>query len=394
MDNQKNIAIVVVAYNRPDALLQLLNSLNEVDYEGRSVPLIISIDYSGKEDTYRAAEAFEWSFGEKKIVRHPENLGLKKHVLSCGDLVKDYDAVIILEDDLLVSPSMYSYAWRAVEKYKDDENIAAISLYTKGWSETAYKPFTPAYSKYDTFFIQTAESLGQIWMHDEWYRFRDWYSTHCEGFTSSDIIPRNVCEWDDKSWKKYHIWYCVDNNKYTVYPYKALTKCSGEEGEHVKIKGQISSVSDIQIPLLNYIQTNFYFADYHDAETIKYDAFLERVFNENTDTCIDLYGQKTNYDSYQYVITPKSLNYKIVETYGLLYRPHEDNIIAHEKGNYFVKYDLSIKQKNVVSYKTEMALKYYNYVDYQSVTSMMLVKELIHHLFRVIKYRIKKKLRR
>ena len=151
MDNQKNIAIVVVAYNRPDALLQLLHSLNKVDYEGHSVPLIISIDYSGKDDTYRAAEAFEWSYGDKKIIRHSENLGLKKHVLSCGDLVKDYDAVIILEDDLLVSPSMYSYAWRAVEKYKDDENIAAISLYTKGWSETAYKPFTPAYSK--TFLI-------------------------------------------------------------------------------------------------------------------------------------------------------------------------------------------------------------------------------------------------
>ena len=108
MTQHLDIAIVVVAYNRPDSLNRLLDSLTKVNYEGHNVPLIISIDYSGKDDVYLAAEAFEWKFGEKKIIRHPENLGLKKHVLSCGDLVKDYDAVIILEDDLLVSPGMYA----------------------------------------------------------------------------------------------------------------------------------------------------------------------------------------------------------------------------------------------------------------------------------------------
>ena len=389
MDNQKNIAIVVVAYNRPDALLQLLNSLNKVDYEGYSVPLIISIDYSGKEDTYRAAESFEWSFGEKKIIRHPENLGLKKHVLSCGDLVKDYDAVIILEDDLLVSPSMYSYAWRAVEKYKDDENIAAISLYAKGFSETAQKPFVPAPSKYDTYFIQTAESWGQVWMRDQWFLFKDWFELQNDKFGDSEAIPRDVRQWDDRSWKKFHIKYCIENSRYTVYPYTALTTCRGEEGEHVK-----NSMNTYQVPLACAGMQEYCFADYAATDSVKYDAFMERVFENAADTCIDLFGTKTQYDGYRYVITPKLLDFQSIETYGLSLRPHEENIIAKTTGNYFVKYDLSAKQKNAVSYKTETALKYYNYVDYQSVTSMMLVKELIYHLFRVIKYRIKKKLRK
>ena len=389
MDNQKNIAIVVVAYNRPDALLQLLNSLNKVDYEGYSVPLIISIDYSGKDDTYRAAEAFEWSFGEKKIIRHPENLGLKKHVLSCGDLVKDYDAVIILEDDLLVSPSMYSYAWRAVEKYKDDENIAAVSLYAKGFSETSQKPFVPAPSKYHTYFIQTAESWGQVWMRDQWFLFKDWFELQNDKFGDSEAIPRDVREWDDKSWKKFHIKYCIDNNRYTVYPYTALTTCRGEEGEHVR-----NSMNTYQVPLACAGMLEYCFADYAATDSVKYDAFMERVFENTGDTCIDLYGTKTQYDGYRYVITPKLLDFQSIETYGLSLRPHEENIIAKTTGNYFVKYDLSTKQKNAVSYKTEMALKYYNYVDYQSVTSMMLVKELFHHLFRVIKYRVKKKMNR
>ena len=389
MDNQKNIAIVVVAYNRPDALLQLLNSLNKVDYEGHPVPLIISIDYSGKDDTYLAAEAFEWNYGDKKIIRHPENLGLKKHVLSCGDLVKDYTAVIILEDDLLVSPSMFSFACRAVQKYKDDESIAAISLYAKGFSETANKPFVPAVSKYDTYFILTAESWGQVWMRDQWFLFKEWFELQNDTFGLSQSVPRNVREWDDRSWKKFHIKYCIEKNKYTVYPYVALTTCRGEKGEHVK-----DSMNTYQVPLACAGMQKFSFADFAAVDSVKYDAFMEREFEDGTDTCIDLYGKKTQYDGYRYVITPKSLDYQIIDTYGLSLRPHEENIIAQISGNYFLKYDLSIKKKNDVCYKAEKALKYYNYVDYQSVTSMMLVKELIYHLFRVIKYRTKKKLRK
>ena len=121
---------------------------------------------------------------------------------------------------------------------------------------------------------------------------------------------------------------------------------------------------------------------------------MSRFRKRSATVMIDLYGTKTRYDGYRYVVTPKHMDYQVVETYGLSLRPHEENINAKTPGRYFVKYDLSTKQINPVSYKTETALKYYNYVDYQSVTSMMLVKELIHHLFRVIKYRIKKKLRR
>lgn len=383
-----DIAIVVVAYNRPDSLNRLLDSLKKVDYEGHRVPLFISIDYSGSDNVYLAAEAFEWNYGEKRIIRHPENLGLKKHVLSCGDLVRDYDAVIILEDDLLVSPAMYSYAWRAVEKYRDDENIAAISLYTKGFSETAGKPFVPAISVCDTYFIQTAESWGQVWIRDQWHAFREWYSTH-ESFVESETIPQNVCEWDDKSWKKHHIRYCIEENKFTVYPYFGLTTCVGEEGEHVK-----SSMNTYQVPLLDGVLKDYRFADFSDENAVRYDAFMEKILPDEPDTCIDLYGQKKGFGAYRYLITPRILNYQIVETYGLSLRPHEENIIARTKGDYFVKYDLSVLQKNPFKNKSEMDLQYYNYIDYTGVTNKMLVMEVIKHLFRIIKRRIKIRLRR
>ena len=394
MSNPVNIAIAVVAYNRPGALSHLLNDLNSADYEGCSVPLIISIDYSGGSGAFDVADAFEWKHGEKKIIRHPSNLGLKKHVLKCGDLVKDYDAVIVLEDDLMVSPAMFSYARRAVEKYKDNKNISAISLYAKGWSETAMQTFSPALSGYDTYFIQTAESWGQIWLKDEWFRFRKWLTENEKPFDGMRHIPSNVRDWDERSWKKYHIRYFIENNKYTVYPYMSLTRCCGEEGEHLKNDKKVSKASQIQVPLIESPLHNFRFAGFDDKNAVKYDAFLERVFENNADTCFDLYGQKTSYKGYRYVITPKNLNFKRVETYGLLLRPHEDNITSKEKGNYFVKYDLTERQSNSSRVKAEDALMFYSGKSFENVADSMRIAEMLRNLFRVIAHRIKKKFRR
>ncbi len=390
MDQNLNIAIVTIAYNRPDSLLRLLDSLKKVDYEGHSVPLFISIDYSGDDSVYKVAEAFNWEFGEKKVIQHTSNLGLKKHVLTCGDLVKDYDALIVLEDDLIVSPAMYSYTYRAVEKYKDDDNIAAISLYAKEWNESAWKPFVPAKTKYDTYFVQIAESWGQIWMRDGWTKFRDWYEHNNEPFLKASGVPKDVCEWDSKSWKKYHIKYCVDNNKYTVYPYCSLTTCMGEEGEHVKTNN-----NRFQVPLVETVQKQYAFADFENDDAVKYDAYLERIYNNQKDTCIDLYGQKIEYGSCRYVITQKNLNFKVVETYGLSLRPHENNISHKVNGKYFLKYDLSTPEKSKsMFFCSEAEMDYYNYADFEYVTNKMRIKDLLTHTMRIIFYRIKKQFRR
>lgn len=390
MEQNINIAIVTIAYNRPDSLLRLLNSLKKVDFEDHNVPLIISIDYSGDDSVHKLAQSFEWEFGEKRVIQHPSNLGLKRHVLSCGDLVKEYDALIVLEDDLIVSPALYSYTYRAVDKYKDDSNIAAISLYSKEWNESAWKPFVPAQTQHDTYFVQIAESWGQVWMRDSWMKFRDWYDNNCEPFSDAFGVPNDVCEWDSKSWKKYHIRYCVDNNKYTVYPYKSLTTCMSEEGEHVKETNNRFQVSFIEGGCKYY-----HFADFEDTNAVKYDAYLERVWDNMSDTCIDLYGQKNNYSSYRYLITPKNLDFKIIDTYGLSLRPHEQNILFKIQGDYFVKYDLSVPSKNnKVAFRSPSEMNYYNYISFEEATNKMRIKDLFSHVMRIAFYRVKKLFRR
>ncbi|MGM9929614.1 MAG: glycosyltransferase [Bacillus sp. (in: firmicutes)] len=380
-----NMAIVVVAYNRVDSLSRLLQSLEKVDFEGQTVPLIISIDYSGENKVYDLVDAYKWKFGEKRIIRHSTNLGLKRHVLSCGDLVDDYDALIVLEDDLVVSESMYSYAWRAVEMYQNDANIESISLYGKIWSETAYQPFTPALSVFDTYFIQTAESWGQVWFKDKWKRFRKWYEDNSSCSFDSPMIPRNVQEWDQKSWKKYHIKYCIEKNLYTVYPYKSLTTCMGDVGEHTKRNTFVS-----QVPILHGSKKEYVFAKFSDSNSIKYDAFLERVYYGDDEICLDLYGWKKDFTGFKYVISSQILDYKIVDSYGLALRPHEENILRRIPGTDFFKYDFSEKEPNSRKKNRERLFEYYHFTDFREATNHMFINEIV----KIIIFRLKNKYRK
>ena len=146
------IAIIVVTYLRENSLKRLLNSLLNVDYLGDSVDLIISIDYSGNESIKNIATNFNWPFGEKKTISHSEKLGLRAHILKCGDFTNQYSHVCIIEDDLFVSPGLYNFAKQASDYYENDEMVAGISLYTHLYNHIANRPFYPIDDGFDVFF--------------------------------------------------------------------------------------------------------------------------------------------------------------------------------------------------------------------------------------------------
>jgi len=107
-------AIVVVGYNRPKALERLLRSIHDADYSDYSdISLVISLD-KGPSEVRDIASSFLWRYGPKRLIIHEARLGLRSHILSCGDLSQTYRTVIILEDDLVVSPAFYDYAVQSV----------------------------------------------------------------------------------------------------------------------------------------------------------------------------------------------------------------------------------------------------------------------------------------
>jgi glycosyltransferase involved in cell wall biosynthesis len=329
----KNIPVVIVAYNRPAPLKRLLDSVRKGVYSGQ-IKLIISIDGSDNSDVLSIAENFIWVHGEKEIIHHKTNIGLRDHILSCGDLTLKYDGIVLLEDDLYVSPCFYEYAIEAMEFYNEDDIIAGISLYSHRYNETARLPFTPLSDDSDVFFLQIASSWGQAWTRKQWVRFRDWYGKPDSLLINEKtILPNDVLTWPETSWKKYFIKYMVENNLFFVYPQISYTTNFGDCGIHHK-------ATDIfQVPL-EYDESKNTFKEFRES-MLKYDSFCEILpacLNHFTDLLkdynytVDLFGVKPlSAQSEEYVLTTRNCKNPI-SCFGLQLIPAELNVIENIKG--------------------------------------------------------------
>lgn len=342
-------AVIAIGYNRPDGVKRLLDSLETADYDGDEVDLIVSIDNSGSDRVEKLANAYDWTHGVKTVRTFPERQGLRKHILKCGDYVHEYEAIAVFEDDIIASRSFYHYMKAAVNKYQNDDNIAGISLYSHKWNVHANKPFDPSYSGKDCYFMQFAQSWGQVWMRNQWLDFAKWYKEQTE-YGDNPHIPSGVKKWPETSWLKYHIKYCIEQNKYFVYPYISFSTCFSDIGEHMKEKD-----THLQVPMVNKLKTHFDFPNFSSDQAVYYDSYFERIFaNEviypgidNSEISVDLYGMKENCFKKKYLLTVKNLSYKRIASFGLEIKPLEENIIEHIPGQVIKLYDLGIEDKAI-----------------------------------------------
>jgi len=342
------ITLIVVAYNRPHALTRLLNSLATANYFGDKIRLYISIDHSNENSVYEVADSFLWSHGEKIVSQSGEHLGLRRHVLQCGDLTTEYDRIIVLEDDLLVSPLFYDYTRQALNYYADDDRIGGIALYTHRLNQTVHRPFLPINDGYDVFFMQYACSLGQAWTAKQWQNFNTWYNLNSDTLKPHRTLPRNVSLWPESSWLKYYIKYLIDTDRYFLYPYTSLTTNFGDIGTHFT-----SQTNIFHVPIYWCDQKVFDFVPLELSSSV-YDAFFENMrladylpsIDDPHDVTIDLYGSK-QYIGNRYLLTIRELNFPIIASYSLEMAPHDSNIIAGMTGTEAFLYDMhSPRERN------------------------------------------------
>ena len=336
--------IVVVAFNRPRSLQRLLTFLSKAQYPDKNITLIISIDRGDNQNVLNIANDFVWEFGEKIVDYQKENLKLRKHILKCGNWSEKYGSVIVLEDDLIVSPYFYNYAVQALSFSENREYIGGISLYNHRWNVNVSEPFEIMDDPYDIWYFQFASSWGQAWTATQWKNFKKWYVINESKDLHASDMPKFVANWSSSSWLNYFIKYLIESDKYFIYPKKSLTSNFSDAGTHVN-----SDNTNYQVPL-DECKRVYHFSELEESRCV-YDAFFEsqRMIDiheiKTTDITIDLYGSKTDPKT-RYWLSRKILNYAIVASYGCSMRPHEANIMYDIPGEDFFLYDTSIEEKN------------------------------------------------
>ncbi len=326
-------AIVVVAYNRPECLHRLLSCLLKAHYHQVSVQLVISVDFSEDNAVINLANQFHWPFGEKEVILHKEHLGLKNHVIACGDLSIKYGSIILLEDDLVVSTWFYDFASQALSYYESETQIAGISLYNYAINENNFEGFKAIDDNSDVYFMQVAASWGQVWHSKQWQAFKTWLIKNPEA-PKSIVLPQYLTLWSKHSWKRDFIHYLIYSNSYFVYPRLSFTTNSGVQGTNQ------SGSAIFNVPIQLH-ETTFVFTSFQQS-TVRYDAWFEpeakclQLLNtdlQNYDFAVDLLGTKNSEAiNKPFVLTRRPVNHPILQFSKALF-PLQDNVIANLQGS-------------------------------------------------------------
>ena len=382
----KRLAIVAVAYNRTTTLRRLLTSLEQADYP-EEVTLIISIDKSDTDAVEQMAAGYHWPHGELQVVRHKENLGLRCHMLSLAEHFAAFDALIVLEDDVTVQQSFYLYSKACVEKYYGDEHIAGISLYSYTFNYQTSLPFQPAWAGQDVFLMSCAMSWGQVWMKPQWEAFSQWYGENSGDFCLPHL-PSSINHWPKSSWLKYHIRYCIEQDKYFVYPYFSLSTNNADPGINFDRTDNI-----YQSVLAHALIRDFRLPASGDIE-VRYDGFFQPKFLgrhigvEEEDLCVNLFSEKPECLRRRYVLTDKLLPYKVVRSFALELRPIEMNIIQRREGNELWLYDTTVSAQPPAAPDRYLAFYYFYQRAFFKLRTMVGLKSLSAVVWKTLKKKL------
>lgn len=337
MEKKYQPVIVVAAYNRPKSIKRILSSLLNAKFSEEAT-LIISIDNDEPNnlEVKRIAEEFQWPHGPKEVRYQEEHIGLRKHILKCGDLSLEYGSVIILEDDLYVSPYFYEYAVEALEYYGDDQKIGGVSLYNQPLQEVVQYPFSSVYDNSDVYFIQFPSSWGQAWTKRHWEDFRKFYDTDPD--LSKIAIPNFVLNWPATSWKRYFCAFLVKMDKYFVFPRFSLTTNFNDPGTNLKKLVNHEGQTPLRLNGGPFRLKSF--SDSQCIYNVNFELKAEcvRAFSSHLDDYsfeMDLYAAK-DLDKVKapYLITSRpSVN--PVMGFKRALKPHEMNVIFNLEGEDF-----------------------------------------------------------
>ena len=166
MERKELAPIILFAYNRPMHVKQTLEALQKNKLSEQSELFIFSDGGKNFEDEKLVEETrkiLDNTTGFKKttVIKRPVNFGLAANVINgVSTIIEKYGKVIVLEDDLITSPTFLSFMNKALDVYEDVDEVAHIHSFCYAGLNLP-----------DTFFIKWVGSTGWATWRKSWKLF-------------------------------------------------------------------------------------------------------------------------------------------------------------------------------------------------------------------------------
>lgn len=274
--------IALFAYRRPDHLAATVQSLLRNPEAPQTALTIFCDGAKGETDAegvaqVRAYAAIVTGFASVDVVERPRNFGLAASIIDgVTTMLSRHERVIVVEDDLLVSPHFLAYMNDGLERYADDEKVASIHAYI-------YPLHQPVP---ETFFLRGADCWGWATWSRAWKHFRSdgpallkelkaQRLTHAFDFGGPAAFTemlKNQIKGLNNSWAiRWHA-ACFLDGMLTLYPGRSLVHNIGNDGSGTHLTDDTQNifgqsltetpVSVSRIPLEETPQARAAVADY------------------------------------------------------------------------------------------------------------------------------------
>lgn len=250
--------IALFVYNRPEHSQRTIEALQKSNLAKDSELFIFCDGPKNERDLVKVQEVHkivEAVSGFKNVVVKTLSLnrGLANSVMvGVGEILKQYDKVIVLEDDIVTSVNFLNFINQGLEFYRHDKTVFSVT----GFNYQDKIFCDPNIYQEDIFFIKgRASSLGWGIWKDRWDKVDFSVSDYIE-FENNSIAQKAFDEAGDNlsemlrlqmsgkidSWAIRVAYHCFKYGLYNIFPTKSLVNNIGFDGSgtHYNYKNSAS----------------------------------------------------------------------------------------------------------------------------------------------------------
>jgi hypothetical protein len=277
-----NVAILIFAYNRPQHLKSLFESLLR-NHDRDSVQTYLFIDGPKNENDFLSNKAVIATAEEFKPLLNFEirfrssNLGLHQSIRTgVNEIFKKFEKVIVLEDDLVLSPFFLRFMLQGLNRFEDNNSISSISGFSyplAGKDSSGYLlPGADCWgwgtwkNRWDEITWDSKELLGKL-KGSELLAKLDLNGA----YDFSEMLIDSSLGLVD-SWAIYWHASMFLKNRSTYYPSKSLVANTGMDGSGTHFKFERSGIS----PIWDFTDSGIIMFDENPRDfSTRYAAYLQ-----------------------------------------------------------------------------------------------------------------------